>query len=136
MKRARVIVGDDYEPAHDVYRSLLEPEVDVIAAASDGEAAIAAAEAHHPDLMLLDIEMGAISGFSVARWSKEHMPDVKIVFVTMHTEPAYIKEAEKVGADGYVFKKNVIAELLEVVRTVLQGGSSYPECGSATRAHT
>lgn len=132
MKPARVILADDYEPAHELYRHLLEPEVEILAAVCDGTAAVAAAEARHPDLMLLDIEMGAMSGFSVARWAKEHMPQVKIVFVTMHGDEAYIEEAAKVGADGYVLKKNAVGELLRAVRAVLEGGSYFPRFGSET----
>jgi DNA-binding NarL/FixJ family response regulator len=126
MNRPRLVLVDDYEPAHEIYRRLLEPEVDVVAAVSDGEAALRAAEAHGPDLMVLDIEMGAMNGFSVARWLKKHMPGIKIVFLTMHAEPAYIKEAAAIGGEGYVFKRNAATELLETVRAVLAGSTHFP----------
>jgi CheY-like chemotaxis protein len=63
MNRARVILAHDYQPGHEVYRNLVEHDVDVIAAVSDGKTAIEAAKAHAPDLMLLDIEMPAIERF-------------------------------------------------------------------------
>jgi DNA-binding NarL/FixJ family response regulator len=126
MKRARVVLADDYEPAHEVYCKLLGPEVEVVAAVSDCEAAMQAAQAHAPDLMLLDIEMGAIGGFALARWLKKNLPGIKIVFLTLHAEPAYMNEAAGIGAEGYVVKRNAVAELLKTVRTVLAGSRTSP----------
>lgn len=117
-----------------MYSDLLGSEVNVITAVSDGEAAISAARTYQPDLMLLDIAMGAMNGFAVARWLKEHMPAVKTVFVTMHSEPAYVEEAARIGAEGYVLKSNAVGELLGAVRTVLGGGSYFPQIGKKHRA--
>lgn len=95
MNRARIILVDDYEPALKFYMELLQSEVDIVATAPDGESAIFASETYKPDLLVLDIEMGAMNGLSVPRWLNEHMPSVKMVFVTMHAEPAYINEAAR-----------------------------------------
>ena len=126
MNRPRVILADDYQPAHEIYRKLLESDVDLIATVSDGDAAVEAAKAHAPDLMLLDIEMGAMNGFSVARWLKKHMPGMKIVFLTMHAEPTYMSEAAAIGVDGYVIKRNAVTELLQTVQSVLAGRTHFP----------
>ncbi len=131
MQRARVILADDYEPAHEIYRKLLGPDIEVLAAVSDGPAAVQAAQAHALDLLLLDVEMGKMSGFAVARWLKRHMPGIKIVFLTMHAERAYMDEAAGIGADGYVVKRNAVAELLQAVRTVLAGSTHFPAPHSA-----
>jgi DNA-binding NarL/FixJ family response regulator len=95
MPRPRLVLVDDYEPAREMYGSLLEPEVDVVAAVSNAAQAQSAAETQRPDIMVLDIEMGTPNGFFVARWLKQHRPEIRIVFLTMHAERAYIDEAIK-----------------------------------------
>lgn len=127
MPRARVVLVDDYEPAHEMYQSLLEPEVEVVAAVCDAKEAQSAAKAQAPDLMILDIEMGTPNGFFVARWLKQHTPEIRIVFLTMHAERAYVDEAIKIGANGYVVKRNASADLLLAVRAVLTGGTYFPK---------
>ena len=125
--RPRAILADDYEAGRQLYSDLLAPDVDFIAIVGDGEAALEAAELQHPDLVFLDIAMPVLDGFSAARKLKKNMPQIKVVFLTMHAEPEYIKEAEHIGVDGYVLKRNASSELREAVRNVMEGSRYYPE---------
>jgi len=72
-------------------------------------------------VILLDISMPLLNGIDAARQLKKMMPEVKLIFVTMHADPAYVTEAFRVGATGYVLKRSAAADLLQAVRTVLNG---------------
>ncbi|MBV9302919.1 MAG: response regulator transcription factor [Acidobacteriaceae bacterium] len=131
MGRPRVILADDYEPAQRMCRELLEPDFDIVAAVGDGEAAVQAVKAHHPDLLVLDVSMPLRDGFSAARQLKEEMPHVKILFLSMHAEPAYLREAARIGVDGYVIKRNALIELRVGLRRLMEGNRYYPQEQSA-----
>lgn len=101
---------------------MLAPEHEVVALVGDGKAAVEAAAQLEPDLALLDISMPVMSGIVAARRLKKLSPSAKIVFVTGHVEPAYVDAAFRLGADGYVLKQNLAAELVDAVHVVLAGG--------------
>ena len=125
MDRPRIVLADDYEQYREFCCKLLHPHVEIVAAVSNGQAAIEAAKAHVPDLVVLDIEMGTTNGFAVARWIKEHMPAIKILFLSMHDEPDYLSEAAAIGAHGYVMKRNAVTELLPAVQDLLGGRTHF-----------
>lgn len=131
MNRPRVIVADDYEPAHEIYRKALEPDFDVLATVTDGEAVIQAALENAPDVVVLDVSMPVLDGFAAARQLRRKLPSIKIVFLTMHGERAYVEEAIKLGAEGYVLKRATLTKLLEAIRAVLEGQTYFPDLNLA-----
>ena len=135
MGRPRVILADDYEPAQRMCRELLEPDFEIVAAVADGEAAVQAVKAYQPDLVVLDVSMPLRDGFSAARQLKEEMPQVKILFLSMHAEPAYLREAVRIGVDGYVIKRNASIELRRGLQRIMEGSRYYPQDQSARNSN-
>ena len=121
MTKARILLADDHTLVVEGFRKLLEPEFDLVGTVEDGRALLEAAPKLQPDVILLDISMPLLNGIDAARRLKKMMPDVKLIFVTMHADPAYVTEAFRVGATGYVLKRSAAADLLQAVRTVLNG---------------
>ncbi len=121
MKRARLLLADDHALVVAGLRKLLEPEFDVVGTAADGRALVAAAERLKPDVILLDISLPLLNGIDAARAVKKAFPEVKIVFVTMHSDPNYVDEAFRAGGSGYVLKRSAASELVTAIGEVLAG---------------
>jgi DNA-binding NarL/FixJ family response regulator len=100
---------------------MLTPGYDVVAVVGDGESAVEAAESQQPDILLLDISLPFLSGIAVARKVKKDFPAMRIVFVTAHAERAYLREAFRAGANGYVVKRALVAELAPSLEAALNG---------------
>jgi len=120
-RRPRLVIADDHVLLLDGLKRLLENDFDVLGTATDGYAAVAAAESLRPDAMLIDIGLPLLNGLEAARQVRRALPDTKIVFVTMQTERIYVEEAFRAGGSGYVLKQAAGAELLLAIQTVLAG---------------
>jgi DNA-binding NarL/FixJ family response regulator len=121
MRRPSILLADDHTLVADAFRKLLEADFEVIGAVEDGHALLDVAAAQQPDVILLDISMPLLNGIDAARRLKQALPRTKLLFVTMHADPAYVAEAFRAGASGYVLKRSAAAELLQAIRTVLDG---------------
>ena len=121
MKFNRVILADDHPLTLEGVRTLIEPHVQSVATVTDGRALIEAAFRLKPDLIILDITMPLLNGIDAAIQIKKNQPQVKLLFLTMHTSPAYLEAALSAGATGYVLKTSAREELLEAMRSVLSG---------------
>jgi DNA-binding NarL/FixJ family response regulator len=77
-----------------------------------------------PDIVTLDISMPQLNGVDAARKLKKILPRTKLIFVTMHADPAYVNEAFKAGASGYLLKRSAGSELLQAIQSVM-GGQCY-----------
>jgi DNA-binding NarL/FixJ family response regulator len=123
VKRLRVVLADDHESVRDGLRVLFETRagVDVVTGVSDGPAAIAAASALAPDVVVLDLSMPCMSGLEAARQIKATAPGVAVVVLTRHSEHAYVQEVFATGADGYVLKQSPFDELLKAVKAAAMG---------------
>ncbi len=96
-------------------------EFEVVAEASDGREAIRLAQLRQPDLALLDISMPGLNGVDATREVLRVSPRTRVVVLTMHKDSAYLFEALRAGARGYVLKSQGRNELLEALRAVAQG---------------
>ena len=74
-----------------------------------------------PDIVTLDISMPHLNGIDAARKLHKELPDTKIIFVTMHADQAYVAEAFKAGATGYLLKRSAASELLQAIQSVMNG---------------
>jgi DNA-binding NarL/FixJ family response regulator len=74
-----------------------------------------------PEIVTLDISMPQLNGVDAARKLKKILPRTKLIFVTMHADPAYVNEAFKAGASGYLLKRSAGSELLQAIQSVMDG---------------
>ena len=121
MTRPRVLLADDHTLVVEGFRKLLEKEFDLVGTVEDGRALLKTAPTLQPDVVLLDIAMPSLNGIEAARQLKKMMPEVKIIFVTMHADPAYVTEGFRAGASGYLLKRSAAAELVQAIQAVLKG---------------
>lgn len=115
----RIVIADDHPLVMEGLKQLLEPIVSIVGTARTGHEAIAIAEAQHPDIVFLDVNMPEMDGFEAARHLKRVLPPVRIIFVTMRTDAVAVSEAFRAGASGYVLKQAASEELLTAVQTVM-----------------
>jgi DNA-binding NarL/FixJ family response regulator len=121
MKRARVLLADDHPLTLEGLRAFLEPLAESVGTVRDGRALLEEALRLKPDLIILDITMPLLNGIDAAVQIKKHLPGVKLVFVTMHANPAYLEAALKAGGTGYVLKSAAREELLDAITSVMNG---------------
>ena len=121
MKRPRVIMADDHSLILAGLRRLVEADCDVVATVEDGRSLLEAAQQTNPDLILLDISMPLLNGLDAARQLSKLVPDCRIIFLTMHANPAYATEAFQAGASAYLLKRSAASELPQAIRAALSG---------------
>jgi len=117
-----VLVADDDPAFSKRVHQLIEHEFQVVDTVGDGLALLAAARQHQTDLYLLDISMPRLNGFQAARQLKKEQPDARILFLTVHEDPAAVAEALAIGVSGYVLKRSAAADLIPALKQVFHGG--------------
>ena len=123
MTKPRLLLADDHAILLDGLKVLLTPDFDIVATATDGRAALEAAETCRPDIILLDISMPGLNGLEAARRLKQSNPRAKLVMLTMHGDLSYVRESFEAGVSGYVLKQCMAAELVTALKAVAQGWS-------------
>lgn len=98
-----------------------EPDIQIIGEAADGREAVALALELRPDVMVLDISLPDMDGIEVARTLRLRAPEVKVLALSVHNDPHYVREMLKAGAAGYVDKSSALEELVRAIRLVMQG---------------
>ncbi len=121
MDRIRVLLADDHEAMLDRVADLLAGECDVIGTAIDGRQALDAAQNLKPDVLVLDISMPVMNGIETARRLKEAGVKTRIIFLTVHDDPDYAKEALEAGALGYVSKPRIASDLVAAIQEAYAG---------------
>jgi DNA-binding NarL/FixJ family response regulator len=119
--RYKVLLADDHCLIAEFCKNLLEPEFDVIGIVSDGQELLRSASELEPDVVLLDISMPTLNGLEAGKKLKEVHPNVKLVYLTMHTSEQFASEALLLGASGYLVKTCCASELKIAIRNALRG---------------
>jgi two-component system response regulator NreC len=119
----RVLLADDHAVLRAGLRLLLTgtKEYEIVGEASSGSETLTLAEQLQPDLILLDLSMPALGGLEALPTLRKLVPSARILILTMHDDPQYLRQALKYGASGYVLKKAADAELLSAMCSVLRG---------------
>ncbi len=122
MPKVKVMLVDDHAEFRDVLRGFLEDRnhLGIIAEASDGIEAIEQARRARPDLILMDISMPRMDGFSATKEIKRSIPEVSVVFVSFYDDDQYKVFGRQVGGDGFVSKANLARDLPPVLEEVHQ----------------
>jgi len=123
----RILLADDHTVVRKGLRLLLEnqPGFQVLAEAADGRAAVALAEQHVPDVVVMDLAMPTLNGIEAARQLTSRLPRTAVVFLSMHSDESYVLKALKAGARGYLLKDSAEHDLIQAVRAVAEGKSFF-----------
>jgi DNA-binding NarL/FixJ family response regulator len=121
MTRLKVLLADDHRIVAEGLMRLLEPEFELVGVVEDGRALLAAAKALNPDVIVSDISMPELNGVEALEELKKINPAVRVVFLTMHHNVAYARQAMDAGALGYVLKHSAPDELILAVRAAGAG---------------
>ncbi len=123
MKRVRVLLADDHEAMLDRVTTLLAADCDVVGVVRDGRQALDAARELKPDVLVLDISMPVMNGIETAYRLKQAGAKTRIIFLTVHDDPDYAREALETGAMGYVIKPRIASDLVAAINEVHAGRS-------------
>jgi DNA-binding NarL/FixJ family response regulator len=121
--KTHILVADDHPIVLNGLRMVLnaQPDMEVVAEATDGEQAVASALAEDIHLAILDISMPRKTGLQAAREITQRKPEVRVLMLSMHDNEQYLFEAIRVGASGYVLKSAVDRDLVEACRAAMRG---------------
>ena len=123
MSKVRVLLADDHGVLRKGVRFLLsqDPNIEVVGEANDGHQAVAMADQHHPDVVVMDIAMPELNGIdATARISRmAHPPGV--IILSMYSDEEYLLRALSAGAKGYLLKDAAEPDLLRAVQSVARG---------------
>ena len=120
----RILLADDHVTVRHGLKLLIDsqPDMKVVAEASDGASAVQQAVALKPEVVVMDISMPGMTGLVATRKLKQLQPQIAIVTLTRHSDDAYLQELLRAGAAGYVLKQSAPAELLQAIRAASTGG--------------
>lgn len=126
MANLRILLADDHALVRSGLRKILESksEWEVVGETGNGRDAVRLATELKPDIAILDVTMPQLNGIETARQLVKKLPNIRVLMLSMHAEEAYIVQALRAGAKGYMLKDSADVELLRAV-TALAGGASY-----------
>jgi DNA-binding NarL/FixJ family response regulator len=124
----RFLIADDHNVLRRGVRAIVEnyPNWTVVAEACNGREAIEKAKFCKPDVAILDFSMPEINGLDAARDVLTHLPDTKVLILTVHENDELIDELRRVGVHGYVLKSAPDRDLVSAIKTVLKNQTFYP----------
>jgi DNA-binding NarL/FixJ family response regulator len=117
----RILLADDHVLVAEGIQKLLEPEYELVGIVADGRSLVAAAAKLQPDIVVVDISLPLLNGLDASQQLKKNNPNLKIIVLTMHSEPNFVTQAFRVGVSGYVLKQSVGSELVQAIREVVKG---------------
>lgn len=122
--KIRLLMVDDHEIVRAGLRMLLQtqPDIEIVAEASNGREAVARARELQPDVVLMDISLPDLDGFEATQQIKRALPQTAVLALTMHESDEYFFRMLQAGASGYVPKKAAPTDLVSAIRTVYEGG--------------
>jgi DNA-binding NarL/FixJ family response regulator len=121
----RVLIADDQDLVRAGFTMIIDSRdgLEVVGEAADGIEAVALARSLRPDVILMDVRMPDMDGLEATKKIKEERPRTAVVMLTMHENPAYLREAVRAGAAGYLLKDVSREELVDAIRQVATGGA-------------
>ena len=122
--KIRVMIVDDHAILRAGLKMLVnaQPDMEVVSEAPDGEKAVQTARETRPDVALLDLTMPRVGGMQALQQMARNCRETRVLVLTMHDDPAYLRSALAAGASGYLLKRAVDAELIAAIRAVHRGG--------------
>jgi DNA-binding NarL/FixJ family response regulator len=121
VQRTRLILADDHQSVLDTVTAMLAPEFDIVGTVHDGAALLEAVTRLDPDIAVLDISMPVFNGLEVARRLRQRGCRTKVIFLTVHDDEDFVREALTAGAAGYVVKASMAVDLLRAIHEAMTG---------------
>lgn len=120
-----VLLVDDHLLVRRGFRRMLDddPDIRVVAEAGDGQEAVDLAASERPDVIVMDFALPSMNGATAARKILANSPDAAILILSMHSEPAHVRNCLDAGARGYLLKNAMDLELVDAVKTLASGGT-------------
>jgi DNA-binding NarL/FixJ family response regulator len=124
----RVLCVDDHPLIRKGIASILanEPDIELVAEASDGHEAVVMFRQHNPDVTLMDLRMPELDGIDATRAIREEFPEARIIALTMYDGDQDIWRALDAGVRGYLLKESVHSSVVQAIRTVQSGKRLVP----------
>jgi DNA-binding NarL/FixJ family response regulator len=121
--KKRILIADDHKITRQGLRSLLESdrELEVVAEAQNGREAVELAKQCSPDVVIIDVSMPGLNGVEATRRIISDNRNVKVIALSMHSDTLFVSEMLKSGAVGYLLKDCAFEELLQAIKTVIDG---------------
>ena len=119
LERPRILLADDHHPVLSRVISLLKAQFEVVGSVSDGRALVREAQRLQPDVIVLDVTMPILTGIEAARELHELGSKAKLVFLTVHQSPAFVRECFAEGGSGYVTKARMVTDLIPAINEAL-----------------
>ena len=123
MGKIRLLLVDDHPVVRAGVRMLLssQNDMEVVGEATDGGQGVESAVALKPDVVIMDITLGAMNGIEATRQIRERVPGTRVLVLTMHENAEYLRQVLGAGATGYVVKRAASSELAVAIRAVHRG---------------
>ncbi len=119
----RIIITDDHPVVRKGLRLVIEeePDLKVVGEAGDGRTALELISRIQPDIALLDLDMPLLDGFAVTAEIRKAVPRVKVIILTIHSEPDLLHRAMNLGASGYIVKESALVDIVNGISSVTVG---------------
>ena len=124
MKQLQVLLADDHAMLLEGLKVLInsQPDMQVVAEANSGTEAVSKAKEYQPDVVVMDISMPGGNGLKATQTLKQMSPKTRILVLTRHDEPVYMRQLLQAGVEGYMVKRAAANALVSAIRTVAGGG--------------
>src|SRR5262245_6229392 len=118
-----LLLADDHQIVRQGLRAILQavPDFRLVGEAADGPEAVRLVERLQPDVLVLDLMLPGLNGMEVVRHVTRRLPRTQVVILSMHSNEAYVVEALRAGATGYVLKEAGADELIKAIRQAARG---------------
>ena len=123
MFRKRVIIADSSQSFLEGIRGLLETVFDSVVMVAEVSSLLDATERLSPDMVVIDLSLKATDEVGAVTSIRRRYPDLKMIVLSRHDEPAARRKALEAGADGFVLKREAASDLVPAVEAILRGGT-------------
>ncbi len=126
-ERVRVVLVEDHQIVREGLRALLEgcDDVEVVAEADNGNAALEAVRGHQPDVVLMDLNLPGLNGVDATKAIRDEFPQTHVLILSMYSTEEHVRPAIRAGAEGYLLKGSGLSDLVAAIRAVSTGNAFF-----------
>lgn len=123
--KPKLLIADDHILFNEGIKQLISEHFEVVSQVFDGKDVVQIIQITQPDIILLDINLPTINGLDLAKELKQSFASLKIIFLSMYTEPRFVEQSKQLQVDGYLLKNSTKEELIKGIAAVLNGNIYY-----------